>query len=61
MFDKTLEKVIVSGQVRIYERVEKLNTLQKRQNSGTHLIGEDRRFFGISLFKGHGIAEGSCE
>ena len=48
----TSEMVIVSGQVEVYERLEKLNTAYNKHNSGTEITGEDQYFFGISLLKG---------
>ena len=54
----TLEMAIVSGQGKVYERLEKLNTAYHRHNSGTEITGEDQYFFGLSLLKGHGTGRG---
>ena len=54
----TSETVIVSGQGKVCERSEKLNTAYHRQNSGNEVTGKDGYFCGMLLLKGHGIGRG---
>ena len=50
--------VVLSGQVQLHERLQKLNTPKNRQNSGNEVTGEIGYFFGMSSVKGHGIGRG---